>query len=122
MDKNYIKNVEDFANFVSEKQSIYRRGTRAVKLLSVKKDSVLNEYGVYFNKFLNGIMNLYPCFYKMNETTRYPSRVFGYNNLRYLNDEKACHHITLMINDFTDAYRWISEVSEFMSLFVHYIT
>ena len=43
----------------------------------------------------------------MNETTRYPLGVCGYSNLHYLNNKKACDNIMLMVNQLTDAYRWI---------------
>ncbi len=107
LDKNYVKNIEDFANFTGEKWYIYGRGTRAVRLLCEQKPNTFKEYDRNFLKFLNGIMNLYPCLYKMNETTRYPLGVCGYSNLHYLNNKKACDNIMLMVNQLTDAYRWI---------------
>jgi hypothetical protein len=107
LDKNYVKNIQDFAKFTSEKQHLYGNGTRAVNLLCQQKPNTFKEYDRNFLKFLNGIMNLYPCLYKMNETTRYPLGICGYSNLHYLNNEKACYYVMLMVNHLRDAYRWI---------------
>jgi hypothetical protein len=98
LNKNYVKNIQDFERFTSEKWHLYGSGTRAVRRLCEQRPNTFKEYDRNFLKFLNGIANLYPCLYKMNESTRYPFGVCGYSNLQFLNNEKGCYNIMLMVN------------------------
>ncbi|MFZ0512367.1 MAG: hypothetical protein WAM14_12230 [Candidatus Nitrosopolaris sp.] len=90
LDREFAKNIQDYANFVKLKYGKYIQGNKFVK--TACRRMIMSNYSANFNMLLNGIMNLYPCLYKMNETTRYPLRDFGYANLPYLN--KKTHVIT----------------------------
>jgi hypothetical protein len=89
LDREFAKNIQDYANFVKLKYDKYIQGNKFVKTACRRK--IMSNYSANFDMLLNGIMNLYPCLYKMNETTRYPLRDFGYANLSYLNKKT---HVT----------------------------
>jgi HEPN domain-containing protein len=105
LDREFVKNVQDYANFVKIKYDKYIEGKQFVKIACKRK--TMSDYSANFNMLLNGIMNLYPCLYKMNEITRYPLRDFGYANLSYLHKKNACNNIIIMLNSFTNTYKWI---------------
>jgi hypothetical protein len=105
LDREFAKNIQDYANFVKLKYGKYIQGNKFVKTACRRK--IMSNYSANFNMLLNGIMNLYPCLYKMNETTRYPLRDFGYANLSYLNKKNPCNNILIIVNGFTNTYKWI---------------
>ena len=74
---------------------------------SKKNDRAIYSYGV--NMFFTTSVFLFPCLYKMNETTRYPLYLFNYKNLDYLNYKKSVKNIKNMINDLLVYYNIIEK-------------
>ena len=105
LDREFAKNIQDYANFVKLNYSKYIQGNKFVKTTCRRK--IMSNYSANFNMLLNGIMILYPCLYKMSETTRYPLIDFGYANLSYLNKKNPCNNNLIMVNGFTNTYKWI---------------
>ena len=105
LDREFAKNIRDYADFVKLKYGKYIQGKKFVK--NAYRRKIMSNYSANFNMLLNGIMNLYPCLYKMNVTSRYPLRDFGYVNLSYLNEKNPCNNIIIMVNSFTNSYKWI---------------
>lgn len=101
LEKEFLKNVQGYVDFVKKKHGQYTNGTKLIKTLKNMSTDNVN-----FLMLLNGIMNLYPCLYKMNETTRYPLSIFGYMNLQYLSHKNACYNLMTMVDTLKSKYSW----------------
>ena len=108
LDEEFINNIQNFTAFVEKKHRLYTQGTR----ITESKKYTMSEYSNRSNMFLNGLLNLYPCLYKMNETTRYPLIAFGYDNHQYLNQKKVCNILLAMINHLINTYKFIIQNPE----------
>jgi hypothetical protein len=104
LDIDFAKNVHGYDDFVKRKYDQFIQGTRIVK--SKTMDSI-SEYSLNFNMLLDGLINLYPCLYRMNETTRYPLMDFGYRNLYYLDRGNANNSLIMMANSLRKNYSWV---------------
>lgn len=90
LETNYIRNVRNYAQTVKRQHNTLQK---SIELIAKQPEQTL----------LLGIIamaNLYPCFYKMEQTTRYPLSEFSYENLDLLaNQRQASNQIAKMLGD-----------------------
>jgi hypothetical protein len=103
LEVNFVHNIKDYSNFITKITSRYKHNQAFMK--SKRNDKAMYSYGV--NMFFTASVFLFPCLYKMNETSRYPLNIFNYKNLDYLNDKKSVKSIKNMINDLLIYYNII---------------
>jgi HEPN domain-containing protein len=88
---NYIQNVENYARTVRRQYNTFQNSN--IELIAKQPEQTLLQV-------INTMANLYPCFYKMEQTTRYPLSEFSYENLDLLADQRqACNQIAEMLGD-----------------------
>ena len=94
LEKNYIGNVKNYAQTVNRQYITFQDSNN--KLISKQKQS-----DQIFLRVINSMKNLYPCFFKMEQITRYPLEEFSYGNLDLLaNQKQACDQIDKMLGAF----------------------
>lgn len=96
---NYKKNVKDYTRLV---QHLYDYNQKsAIEVLSTQPEQKLLSIDLT-------MATLYPCFFKMEEITRYPLTEFSCNNLDLLtNMKKPCQNIIEMM---TDLFSLVKEI------------
>jgi hypothetical protein len=107
LDKRFTTIVQNYPNLFKEKNRQFTNGYRLLRSYQEKRH--LTEYSAKFLMVFTGIIALYPCLYKMNETTRYPMKRFGYRNLSHLNKKAPCNTVIIMTNSLVNTYRWFVE-------------
>lgn len=87
----YVKNVKDYTQYVKRKYDYYQKSTNEV---------IPQQPDPTFVQFILIVVILYPCFYKMNEITRYPLTEFSYKNLDLItNLRQPCENIIEILGD-----------------------
>jgi hypothetical protein len=82
LEKNYVGNVKDYARTV--KHFYDTNQISNVQIIIPEPDQILLL-------IISATTTLYPCFYNMEEITRYPLKEFSYKNLDLLaNQRQAC--------------------------------
>ena len=88
---NYTHNVRNYGKFVTDRYSEYQSASNGI----IAKQS---DQG-FLQKLLSMAV-LYPCFYRMDQTTRYPLPEFNYDNLDLLTDlRQPCENLIEMMGD-----------------------
>jgi len=90
LEANYEGNVRNYKQTVKKQ---YTSQKSKSKLIAKQE----NKHQIFLN-VINSMTNLYPCFYRMEQTTRYPLSEFSYENLDILaNQKEACNQIDEML-------------------------
>jgi|GEM_PF-1189206 len=91
LNANYIKNVRNYAQTVQNMYSTFQFSN--VDIISKEPEQT-------FLQVVISLATLYPCFYRMEEITRYPLSEFQYENLDLLANQKhACEQLVEMLGD-----------------------
>jgi len=91
LEKNYVGNVKDYARTV--KHFYDTNQISNVQIIIPEPDQILLL-------IISATTTLYPCFYNMEEITRYPLKEFSYKNLDLLaNQRQACDQIYDMLDN-----------------------
>jgi hypothetical protein len=89
--KNLVKNIKDYAQFVKKRYEYYQKPA---------KEAISQQQESMFIRFVIIVAILYPCLYKMDEITRYPSEDFSFKNLDlHDNLRHPCENLTKILED-----------------------
>jgi HEPN domain-containing protein len=91
LENKYIENVKKYEQFVKKLYDTFQFSNT---------DIIAKQPEQAFLQIVVGMVTLYPCFFRMENITRYPLLEFQYENLDLLaNQKQACREINEMLGD-----------------------
>jgi len=89
---NFQNNIKNYTNWVKKRYANYQKNSNKINATS-------SDFN--FLSFISASSLLYSCLFNMDTLTRYPDKLFNYNNLNILKDQdQSCQMIDEMSRDF----------------------